>query len=99
MGLVTHGLEIITSAQLVVSNLPVGRLVVVIPASMTVDLVAAALVTLGLSDALLSRRSLDVAIAGIGNIFHVFLDSVERPAPCVKNHVVAGGSGSGFRSL
>ena len=89
-GFGTHIDEIFASTHLIVTYLPVNRLVLVIPPSVAEELIASSLVALHLGDAMLRRRSLHIPIPGIGYLFHVFFDCVERPAPCVQYHIVVG---------
>ena len=89
-GFVAELLEFLTGTNHVVADLPIDRLVIIIPATMAKELRTTALITLGFDDTLLGRRGLNDGIAGFGNVGKVFADGVERPAPCMQNHVIVG---------
>ena len=84
---VAHSAEIVAVAEHVVSYLPVGRLIVVIPFAFNA---VAGLRIEGHSaifayEAALHGRGLHVVIAGVGNTFHIGGNGVEAPRPCVEN--------------
>ena len=81
-------LEVLTGADHVVADLPIDRLVVIVPAALSEELRAAALVALGFGDALLGGRSLHDGIACLGDVGQVLANGVERPAPGVEYHFV-----------
>ena len=81
-------LEVLTSSDHVVANLPIDRLVIVIPATMAPKLRTTALVALGLSDTILGGRSLYDRVACLSDVGKVLTNGVERPAPCMQNHII-----------
>ena len=77
---VAHGFEFFTCAELIVSDLPVNRLVVEIPFAgvISAENVFSAVVA---DKAGVCRGCLYISIACFGNVLHVFFDRIERPAP------------------
>ena len=92
IGAVGQSAEVVTGAELVIADLPVDRLVVVIP--FTFDRVA--FLTEKSHSAVLAdeagvgRRGLHVGESGVGNLLHVGRDGVERPCEGMENDVVVG---------
>ena len=87
---VAHSAEIVAVAEHIVSDSPVGRLIVIVPfshhavAGLTVERHTTSVADI----ACLDRRRLYVVISRLGDKFHVCRDSIETPCPCMENHLV-----------
>lgn len=84
LGLVTHRLELIARAQLIVADGPIRRLVMVIPFAMAKELTPATLT----HNTLVDGRSLHNRVARILDLGQVLADGVERPRPRVQNNLI-----------
>ena len=86
----THRLKIISCAQLIVTNLPVSRLILPPPAAVcTIYLITSHKLHIWISVlALIRRRGLDSCKACRCYVLHILLDCVEAPTPGVQNSTI-----------
>lgn len=93
LGIVTHRLELVAGAQLIVANGPVGGLVVVVPLAVAKELASAALA----HNALVDGRGLHNRVAGILDLGQMLADGVERPRPGVQDNLIIAQASLGSR--
>ena len=74
--LLTHFGKLVAGSELIVSDFEIGRLIVVVPLAVAVQLHAAVLAL----EAGVYRRGLHSGVAGCGYISHRFFDRLEIPA-------------------